>query len=185
MSKFGRLGFAAIGIGVLAACGNSNDPTRPLPEEPIDQTIYDLVDGPINRPSSLNVLAGRTGVPRVVRVDNNENWDFSFGMLDGEPVWLPRGFFAGFPSSSGIVESDFDFDDVIFAPDNIDAYEFENPVQITVGKTYVLRSRPDPGLSITCVIYAKAEVLAVQGDPARLDIRVFWNPNCNETNLSS
>ena len=185
MSRFSRSALAVIGLAALTACGNSNNPSLPLPEDPVPRTIYDLADGPIDRPSSLSVLAGRTGEPRVVRVDNSGEWDFSFGMLDGEPAWLPRGFFEGFEPSSGIAETALDFDDVILVPGEIDDYEFEQPVQITVGRTYALRSRPDPGLSVTCVVYAKAEVLEVHGDPARLEIRIFWNPNCNETNVSN
>ena len=66
-----------------------------------------------------------------------------------------------------------------------DLYEDSAAVPITVGATYALRSRPDPTVSVACRQYAKVEVVSVEGDPARLEFRIFWNPNCNATNVAS
>lgn len=179
-----RAGSAALVLLALTACGSTTNPTAPLPEEPVETVLYDLVDGPIDRPSALNVARGRgTGVPSLVRVDASAEWDMAFGMLDGQPAWFPRGFFEGFEVSSGVLELDQDFDDVTVVPSDADAYEDEQTVAITVGKTYAIRSRSDPSFSLPCRIYAKAEVLAVEGDPSRMDFRILWNPNCDETNF--
>ncbi len=175
-----------IGLGALAACGSSTDASFPVPDEPVELSVYDLVNGPIDRPSAVNILSGRgSGVPTVLRVDASDLWDVSFGVLDSVPAWLPRGFFEGLVVSSGVLELDLDFDDVFAAPSEDTLYVYDEPVDITVGKTYAIRSRPDPGVSITCVLYAKAEVLALEGDPALLEFRILWNPNCNESGLSN
>lgn len=177
---------AVILVGALAGCSNSDDSRFPVPEEPAERTLYDLVNGPIDRPSALNLLTGRSGgLPTTWRVDVTDQWDLCFGVIDGEPFWLPRGFFEGFQVSSGVAELPLDFDDVRVVSSEDEDYEDSEPVPITVGATYALRSRPDPTVSVTCRLYAKAEVVAVEGDPARLSLRILWNPNCNETSLAN
>jgi hypothetical protein len=186
LSRACRAAVVLIGLGALTACGESTDALFPVPDEPVGLSMYDLMNGPINRPSALNVLTGRSsGVPTVLRVDAAEQWDLSFGMIEGVPVWLPRGFFEGLDISSGVFELDVDFDDVTFVPTEDTLYVYEQPVDIEVGKTYAIKSRPDPTVSITCVLYAIAEVLVVEGDPARLEFQILWNPNCNENSLAN
>ena len=186
LSRACRAAVVLIGASVLTACGDSSTPLFPIPDEPVDLTIYDLVGGPIDRPSALNVLTGRSsGVPTVLRVDAADQWDLSFGMIEGVPAWLPRGFFEGLDISSGVFELDVDFDDLTFVPSEDTLYVYEQPVNIEIGKTYAIKSRPDPTVSITCVLFAKAEVLAAEGDPARLVFRILWNPNCNENSLTN
>jgi hypothetical protein len=176
----------AVLAGALAGCGSSNDASFPIPEEPAERTLYDLVDGPIDRASALNLASGRSGgLPTTWRVDVTDQWDFCFGVVDGEPSWLPRGFFTGFEVSSGVAELPLDFDDVRIVSSETEDYEDSEPVPITVGTTYALRSRPDPSVSVSCRIYGKAEILAIEQDPARIRVRIIWNPNCNATNLAN
>jgi hypothetical protein len=174
----------ALLLGAIASCGSDINTEYPRPSEPWDLTLYDLVSGPIDRPSAVNVVSGRAlGVPSAVRVDITERWDLVFAVVDGTPSWLPRGFFEALEVSSGVLATTLDFDQVIEAPDNKDLYEDEVPVPITEGTTYVVRSRADPDLSLPCRIYAKILVESVQPEPARVDLSIIWNPNCDGRNL--
>ncbi len=168
-----------------AGCGSSTSFDFARPSEPEEYTLFDLVAAPIDRPSGLNLLSGRgSGLPRETRLDQTSEWDFAFAQLEGQPVWLPRGFFETLEASSGIRELPLAFEAVENVPDKLDEYETLAPVPVTVGGVYAIRSRPDPALSLPCNVYAKVVVDAVGGDPVRADIRVLWNPNCDNTNVT-
>ena len=170
-------------VGV-SSCGNDINTEYPRPSEPAELSLYDLVSGPIDRPSAVNVVSGRAlGRPSAVRVDITERWDLVFAMVEGSPAWLPRGFFEALEVSSGVLATTLDFDQVREAPEDRDLYEDEQPVPLTEGTTYVVRSRSDPDLSLPCRIYAKILVEAIQADPPRVDLQVIWNPNCDGRNL--
>jgi hypothetical protein len=169
----------------LVSCGRDITTDFRRPGEPLDGTLYDLVAGPIDRASAYNIVSGRGfGVPRTVRVDQSDQWDIAFAILDGQPVWLPRGYFEALEPSSGVLELARAFDEVTTAPADKTLYEAENPVPITVGNTYVIRSRNDPTLSLPCRIYAKIGVEAIQRNPDRIDFIVLWNPNCDRRDLT-
>ncbi len=141
--------------------------------------------GPIDRPSGFNVVSGRSaGSPGSVRVDESDRWDVAFAVLDGAPVWLPRGFFDGLEPSSGILRLTVAFDQVREVPENRDLYETRQPVPISEAAVYAIRSRQDPTLSLPCRLYAKLEVLSIQGDPAQVRFRFLWNPNCDDRNVT-
>lgn len=180
-----RIAVLALALGGATACGSDINTDWPRPSEPRDISLYDLVSGPIDRSSALNVVSGRSrGFPTAIRVDAIETWDVAFAVLDGEPVWLPRGFFEGFEPSSGILETDRDFDALTEAPEDRELYEAEDPVPMKEGFTYLIRSRSDPALSLPCRIYAKVRVDTILEDPARVDFVILWNPNCDNRNLT-
>ncbi len=169
----------------LAACGEDLNFDFERPGEPIEAVLFDLVDGPLDRPSAFNVVSGRgSGLPRVVQVDQTGEWDFAFAVLDGEPVWLPQGFFAGAEPSPGILRLDRGFDEIVEVPGDRTLYEDEQPVPAEVGAVYAIRSRPDPSLSLPCRLFAKVEVLSLEGDPMRIRFRSLWNPNCDQRNVT-
>jgi hypothetical protein len=185
MSVDHRAAVLVFTLVAVVSCGRDTTSSFPRPNEPLDLSLYDLVDGPIDRASALNVVAGRgRGFPRTVRVDQAEQWDVAFGVLDGESVWLPRGFFEGLEPSSGILAAPVDFEDASQAPENKDLYEIREPIPMTVGETYMIRSRSDPTLSLPCRIFAKVVVQGIQQDLARMDFRIVWNPNCDKRELT-
>ena len=169
----------------VAACSDSTGTEFPRPSEPLETVLYDLVDGPVHRASAFDVVAGRgTGLPRSVRVDRTGEWDVVFGVLDGEPVWLPRGFFKGLQPSSGVLGLKQAFEDIIEAPENRDLYNTVEPVPIVPDEVYVFRSRTDPSLSFPCRIYALVDVLEVDSAENRIKYRYTWNPNCDQREVS-
>ncbi len=169
----------------LVACGDELNTEVPRPLNPYENELIDLVDGPLTRANALNLVAGRGfGTPRVTRVDETDQWDIAFALIDGEPVWLPRGFFDGIELSTGIRVMQADFEDVELLPSDEALYELEDPIPATVGTTYGIRSRTDPALSLPCRVYAKLVVDSIAGEPARLWFRVLWNPNCDNTNVT-
>jgi hypothetical protein len=173
-------------VGAVLACGSDNSSSFPRPSEPIEASLYDIVAGPIDRASALNVVSGRgAGIPVAVRVDVTDQWDIAYGVLDGETVWLPAGFFEGFSADAGIYEVPEGFEQLAEAPDNKELYEKEQPVPLTEGVVYIIRSRTDPALSVPCHLYAKVFVEAVKEDPpSRVDLLILWNPNCDDRNLT-
>lgn len=179
-----RLLAAALALAVLG-CGNDFDTSFPRPTDPLVITLYDLVTGPISRQSALNVVGGRgLGIPRPVRVDDNDQWDIAFATIDGEPVWLPRGYFQSLEVESGIVPLNRSFEEVQRVPENKDLYETVEPVPAEVGRVYAIRSRADPGLTFPCHIHAKLVIDAIEGDPPRVRFRTLWNPNCDDQNVT-
>ncbi len=147
--------------------------------------MYDLIDGPVDRASALSVIAGvRGGSPTTERVDRTEQWDVAFGVIDGQPYWLPRGFFEGLEPSAGILVMEQDFDEIDTAPGDRTLYEFTDALPMIEGNTYVIRSRNDPTTSLPCRIFGKVRVDSVQSDPAWISFIIVWNPNCDDTNLT-
>lgn len=175
----------ALPFAVLLGCGDNLNISFPRPSEPLEETLFDLVAGPIDRPSALDVVSGRgSGLPRPVRVDESGEWDVAFGIVAGQPVWLPQGYFEAFEASSGIVRLEGTFDQIQDAPSDRELYETEQPVPLVEAATYAIRSRNDPALSLPCRIFAKLEVIAIEGDPARVRIRMLWNPNCDRRRVT-
>jgi hypothetical protein len=171
---------------LAAACGNDVDFTFPAPDATLEVELFDLVTGPIDRASAYDIVAGEgRGFPRAVRVDQTDQWDVAFAMLDGVSVWLPRGFFEGLEVTSGVTMLEGTFDSIRFVPRDKEDYEDQEAVPIDVGAVYAVRSRNDPGRSIPCKIFGKIEVLSIMGDPARMRFRVYWNRNCDDTNVDT
>jgi hypothetical protein len=169
----------------LVACGDELDIDIPRPITPLEGELIDLVDGPLSRANALNLVAGRGfGAPSLTRVDDTVQWDLAFAIVDGEPAWLPRGFFDGIEPSAGIKVMLADFEDVELLPPDEEFYELEEPLPATVGTTYGIRSRTDPALSLPCHVFAKMVVDSIGGDPARVWFRVLWNPNCDDNNVT-
>ncbi|MGD2151732.1 MAG: hypothetical protein PVG79_00600 [Gemmatimonadales bacterium] len=169
----------------LVACGDELVTDYPRPLAPLEEELIDFVDGPLTGANALNLVAGRGfGRPNVTRVNETLAWDIAFAVLDGEPAWLPRGFFDGIEPSTGIRIMQVDFEDIEVLPPDEASYELEEPVPATVGTTYGIRSRTDPALSLPCHVFAKLAVDSITGDPARVWFRVLWNPNCDNTRVT-
>ncbi len=176
---------ALLPFAVLLGCGDNLNISFPRPSEPLEETLFDLVAGPIDRPSALDVVSGRgSGIPRPVRVDESGEWDIAFAIMNGQPVWLPQGFFEALEVSSGVRRLTGTFDQIEVVPSDRELYESEQPVPVEEAVTYAIRSRNDPALSLPCRIFAKLEVISVEGDPAQVRVRILWNPNCDERRVT-
>lgn len=175
---------------VISGCG-SQDFFAALPTEPRETTLFDLFGPIIERPAAFDLATG----PGASRTDLTSQWDFVFaitppgaagcfsGFAAGDPVFLPRGCFEGLEASSGLMQSTRTFEEVVTASGIADDYVSETALPADSGAVYVLRSRPDPGLSSTCRRYLKLEVLSVNAVTGALTFRFLWNPNCNLRNL--
>ena len=174
-----------LALGALLACSDPFNVDFPRPTEPVEAALSDLVGGAVDEPSAFDVVSGRgTGLPRPVRVDQTASWDVAFAVQNGQPVWLPRGFFPGFEDTGGIVRVQQGFDALREAPGDRSVYEQTEPVPIETGGVYVILSRLDPTVSLPCRLFAKLEVLELTTDPTRVRFRHLWNPNCDQPNLT-
>ena len=175
---------------VISGC-ESRDFLAALPTEPRETTLFDLFGPIIERPAGFDLATG----PGPIRTDITSQFDFVFaitppgaagcfsGFAVGEPVFLPRGCFEDLDASSGLQRSDRTFEEVVTASGNAEDYVSAAAVLADSGAVYVLRSRPDPGLSSTCRRYLKLEVLSLDPVTGALTLRFLWNPNCNLRNL--
>ncbi len=180
-----RGGGAAAFLLMLAACSSDLNTSFLRPSEPIELVLFDLLTAPIDRQSGLTFVSARgTGIPRAIRLDQTDEWDVAFALVDDDAVWLPRGFFESLDPTSGILAMDGGFDAIERVPRDRSLYEMEDPVTVTVGRVYAVRSRTDPTLSLPCHIFGKLVVDDIEGTPARVTIRVLWNPNCDDTNVT-
>lgn len=189
MTAFRNLRVRRCAVFVLAltpvlSCGD-DDFDFPRPTEPLETTVFDLLEGPVDRASAFDVVVGRgQGAPRAVRVDQSGQWDIAFAEMGGQTVWLPRGFFESNEPSSGITQLDRGFEEVTNVPGGSEDYEEIDPVPASAGAVYAIRSRSDPALALPCRVFAKLEVLSIEPDPARVLFKFLWNPNCDDTNVT-
>lgn len=185
MRRSPRFAVILVLASAITGCGDELNIDFRRPSEPLETTLHDLIAGPLDRPSGLSVVDGRGGgIPRAVRVDQTDEWDIAFAVIDGEPVWLPRGFFESLEATAGVLPLETGFENTETLPGDRNLYEAEDPVPISEGGVYGVRSRSDPSLSLPCHIFAKIVVDEVETDPARIRLRSLWNPNCDQTRVT-
>lgn len=174
-----------VAVTALSSCSYTANFDFTRPSTPVEATLYDLVAGPVDRPSAFNLVSGYgSGVPSTVRVDQVPTWDVAFAVQDGTPVWVPRGYFKGFTASAGVLAVDQAFEEVTEAPSDASLYDETTPTPVKDGGVYIIRSRPDESQSLPCRLFAKVEVQSIEGDPPRIQFRYLWNPNCGNRNLT-
>ncbi len=185
---------AATVLAALVAfgCGNPDRFLAPVPTEPREATLFDLFGALVERPAAFDLVTGS----RTARTDLTNQWDWVFavvpasappgtcleGRSPGEGVFLPRGCFEGLAATSGILRSDLAFDEIVNAVGDVSAYEAAAAVPVDSGATYLVRSRPDPGIAAIgagCRRFMKLEILSLDTVLGSVTFRYLWNPNCN------
>lgn len=159
------------------ACGDDDNLPEPTEENAVDTvTIGSLTGTPITTPSGFSVEDG------PVRTDQDPGFDFAYNIeAGGRKVFLPRAAL-GLPSSTtadpGLQRRDETFDEIVVARSN--GYVTDEAVPVAVGERYLVRSRVICG-SLGVPLYAKIEILALEGNSA--DLKVLANRNCGYKGL--
>ena len=177
MSYLGRLTAKLLIIATVAGCGDVFEPIfAPVPE-PDDVVLHDFNTGSLLDPTAFNLFD-----LSAVRTDQVTGWDLLF-VVDPAlgPTLQPRELIIGRESDSGIQPSGSDFDALVLAPSG--GYTRDEPVAITAGSVFTVRSRQAPGLNTRCRLFGKIEIVSIEGDPAMVTIRHVINPNCERRNI--
>ncbi|MFQ5537470.1 MAG: hypothetical protein ACE5GJ_08465 [Gemmatimonadota bacterium] len=165
----------------MGACGD--DPfTIKWEAAPDTVLLYSLARPELNLNSGFN-LNRRTPV-RVEAPDATGKWDFAVDTRDGVIVLLPPGAL-GVESRAGIaVFPGATFDEVTEAPADTTRYERFNPVPVSLGNIYVVRTNQGIGAFGTrCVYYGKLEPLDVDPEGGTLTFVYDSSPVCNDRRL--
>jgi len=169
-------------VAATGACGDSTEPVLiPLPDEPTQVVVYDFVSGDLLDPSAFDVIT-RT----VVRTDQVPGWDFVY--YEDEqlgPVIVTRGsYIQDEDEQAGALVTAFAFDVVTEAPE--DGYIIEEPVPISTGDVFIVRSRSDQAFgNLRCRRYGKFSVDAIDSDLGTLTFSHIVNPNCENRTLDA
>lgn len=162
-------------------------------EDPFNGRWNDLPDSAfvysLARPE-INVESGFAfNERRTVRIqDPNATgaWDVALDTQGGALVLLPPGAL-GITSKAGIASLGVTpFDDLQQAPGDTLLYELNDPVPMTVGHVYAIRTnRSLTGFGSTCVYYAKMEPFSIDVPEGKMEFKFVVSPVCNSRDLVS
>lgn len=166
-----------VAIAVLAACSDSNNLPDPTEESIVDTLdVGSLTDTPLTTPSGFAVTSARP-----IRTDQDPGFDFAYDIDEnGQSVLIPRaalGITSGGTAEPGLMRRDETFNAITEAPSN--GYVTDEPVPISVGERYIVRSR------VTCALavpyYAKIEIISLENN--FVSLQVLANVNCGYRGL--
>lgn len=171
-----------VAVPTLIAC--DDDPFKIRWEASPDTVIlYSLARPELNLYSGFDFL-GRTGVkiesPQAVNA-----WDMALDTRVGELVFLPPGAIGVRNSSAAIAPmGPMGFDDLRKAPRDTTLYVTDEPVPVTVGNLYVIRSRRAPGIYGTiCTYFGKLMPLEEDLESQSVKFMFDMSPVCNDRKL--
>jgi len=172
---------AALLVGIVA-CGD--DPfSFNWDDTPDTVQIYSLA-----RPE-LGLISGYSFVPpptpAVVESPNaTGSWDIALDTQGGQLVLLPPGALGITARARLSVLGAVDFDEIVEAPEDTLLYEDDQPVAVSAGTVYIVRTNRRPGsFGSTCVYYAKMEPVTIDVAGGVLVFRYVASPICNSREL--
>lgn len=172
-----RVPLALALLAALAACQDTTGPTRSVPEQPTEVTLFDFRTAELRDPAAFDLIAS---IP--VRTDQSSGWDFLFVIADdGTPRLHPRSVIVDRPTEAGLQKVEPSFSDLRAAP--AEGYEREAPVPIAVGDVLAAVSRQDPTTFRFCRRFGKLEVLSIDPAAGTVTLKHLINPNCENRTL--
>lgn len=168
------------GSMVLAGC---NDTFQPTWTTFVDTAVlFTLARPELNLPTAFSFNGRRSY--RVEAPGATGNWDIALDTEDGALVLLPPGAL-GISSRAGIAAlPGVTFEAADEAPTDSTAYVTKDPVTVTLGSVYAVRTGEVPGsFGGTCVYYGKMEPLEMDVELGTLTFLYDSNPLCNDNRL--
>jgi hypothetical protein len=167
----------------LNACGE--DPfADDWYDTPDTVTIYSL-RLPVERQLSSGFsFYGRTAI-RIELAGATGAWDMALDTQGGELVALPPGAL-GITARAGIASlGAISFTDFVQAPSDTLLYELNDPVPMTLGHVYAVRTnRVQTGFG-GCVFYAKFMPVTLDASAGFMDFEYVASRSCNNRELVS
>jgi len=172
-----------VGLSTLAlgACGD--DPFEIQWASDIDTVTLNSLTSPEIGLASAYDFNNRLPVV-VERPGASGSWDIAVEDDGSGARFTPPGAL-GIESEAAITPiAGVAFDDVTEAPADTTLYVGGDRVPITVGQTYVVRTREVRGFfGQLCVYYAKVEPTAVDLEARTVEFRYEASPSCNDRSL--
>lgn len=168
------------GLLLLAAC---DDPLAitwyALPETIV---LYSMASPTSGLPNAMDFIYGTRWL--VESPDASGNWDVAIDS-DGDGFRLMPPGALGITSDAAVwTMVGASFDDLTVAPADTSAYVRDEPVPLTFGNAYVIRTREViDGNGLTCNYYVKAELVAADPANYRVDLLFDINPRCDDRGL--
>ncbi|HUL03079.1 MAG TPA: hypothetical protein VLV16_07630 [Gemmatimonadales bacterium] len=176
----GALPAAALCFALLTSCDNGIGlPPAAIANVVDTVTLYALTGTAFDTPSAYSVSGGGP-----VRTSLSPSFDFAFDFKPVlGPVLLPTGA-VGLPTSSGLLLSGQSFEAITEAPTQ-ENYEATKPTLVSPGAVILVRSRPQPCVSISSQpLYAKLHVLALDQVQRTVQFEILSDQNCGYLGLS-
>ena len=172
---------AALALAAVAACGDDPFAIR-WDADPDTVVLFSLARPELNLVSAYNFHIRLAF--RVESATATGNWDVALDTRGNELVLLPPGAL-GIESRAGIARVDgLSFAGVTEAPSDTAAYSRADPVPVSLGTIYVIRTHQGLGVFGTrCVYYAKLEPLIIDVAGGTLTFVFDENPVCNDRSL--
>lgn len=164
-------------ILLVAACSDSFAAfLLTVPETPSEATLFDFTTGRLQDPSAFDVVGDRP-----VRVDQTNQWDFLFRVVDGVGEFVPFSALADSVTEAGIRTATEAFEGILEAPRQ--GYESSDPVPVGIGDVIFVRSRRNRTQILICNQFLKLEILDLDVMNGSITFRYLRNPNCGDTVL--
>ncbi len=166
----------------LSACGGRDPFDIGWTATPDTALIFSLARPDLNLPSAFDF---HLGVAQVVESPASTGlWDVILDTQNDEFVFLLPEVL-GIPSEARILElPGLNFDEVREAPEDTTIYTIDEPVPITLGSIYVIRTHQGSDqFGFNCLFYAKMEALEIDLSGGSLLFLYDANPLCNDRDL--
>jgi hypothetical protein len=144
--------------------------------------LYSLARPEFNLYSGFNFYQ-RTRV-RIEAATSTGTWDMAVDTRNGQIVLLPPGALGVTSKARITVVSGKTFDEVTDAPADTMVYTANDPVPVSKGNIYVVRTGQSIGAYGTpCVYYAKLEPVDIDATDGTLSFAFDSSPVCNDRRL--
>lgn len=171
---------AALLVGAVA-CGD--DPFAfDWNDRPDTVQLYSLARPELNLVSAFNFLQNQP--VRVENPSSTGSWDVAVDTRGGQIVFLPPGALNVQGAARIAVLESLSLDDVLRAPEDTLLYVRNQPVPVSLGNVYVVRTNRQRGsFGRLCMYYAKVEAVSIDPVGGTLTFREVTNPVCNDRDL--
>ena len=176
------IGAAMAAASLLAACGD--DPFAfDWSDEPQTVLIYSLARPELNLASGFSF--NRHSRVRIESATATGTWDLALDTQGGQLVLLPPGALGVTGSTARIAPlTGVTLEGLREAPSDSTAYFTREPVPVTEGTVYVVRTnRAQGSFGSSCVYHAKMEPSVIDVAGGTLTFRYVSNPVCNSREL--
>ena len=180
--KIGAI-LATLGVLTVGVAACDDDPFAfnwdPTPDTVL---LYSLARPELNLVSAFAFFS-RLPV-RVEAAGSSGAWDAAVDTRGGEIVLLPPGALGVIGAARITTLEGMTLDDVRRAPSDTLVYEAEDPVPVSMGNVYVVRTnRSVGGFGTSCVYYAKLAPVEIDAAAGFLRFEFVTNPVCNSQDL--
>jgi hypothetical protein len=117
------------------------------------------------------------------QVSDAEQWDVALRSTAGGLTFRPFQPIASSMRGAGIAVATRAYEELDEAPRSTSAYSTE-PVPVTAGGVYLVRSRQFTSSGIVCVKYVKMRVLEVNAAASTVKVAVVINEGCDDERLA-